>query len=45
MTKMGFPSSYMTKMGFHSNSVGKNPPAMQETPARFLGWEDPLEKG
>ena len=23
----------------------KNPPAMQETPARFLGWEDPLEKG
>ena len=23
----------------------KNPPAMQETPDRFLGWEDPLEKG
>ena len=23
----------------------KNPPAMQETPAGFLGWEDPLEKG
>ena len=23
----------------------KNPPAMQETPIRFLGWEDPLEKG
>ena len=25
----------------------KNPPAMQETldPRRFLGWEDPLEKG
>ena len=24
----------------------KNPPAMmQETPGRFLGWEDPLEKG
>ena len=20
----------------------KNPPAMQETPGRFLGWEDPL---
>ena len=20
----------------------KNPPAMQETPVRFLGWEDPL---
>ena len=23
----------------------KNPPAMQETPAQFLGWEDLLEKG
>ena len=23
----------------------KNPPAMPETPVRFLGWEDPLEKG
>ena len=23
----------------------KNAPAMQETTVRFLGWEDPLEKG
>ena len=23
----------------------KNPPAIQEIPVRFLGWEDPLEKG
>ena len=23
----------------------KNVPAMQETLVRFLGWEDPLEKG
>ena len=23
----------------------KNPPAMQETLVRFLGWEEPLEKG
>ena len=23
----------------------KNPPAMPETPVRFLGGEDPLEKG
>ena len=23
----------------------KNPPAMQETMAQFMGWEDPLEKG
>ena len=22
----------------------KNLPAMQDTPVRFLGWEDPLEK-
>ena len=23
----------------------KNPPAMQEAPVQFLGWEDVLEKG
>ena len=23
----------------------KNLPVIQETPVRFLGWEDPLEKG
>ena len=23
----------------------KNPPAVQETPVRFLGREDPLERG
>ena len=23
----------------------KNLPAMREAPVRFLGWEDPLEKG
>ena len=23
----------------------KNLPAIQEIPVRFLGWEDPLEKG
>ena len=23
----------------------KNLPARQKTPIRFLGWEDPLEKG
>ena len=26
-------------------SLVKNPPAMWETPVRFLGREDPLEKG
>ena len=25
--------------------LGKNPPAMQETWIRSLGWEDPLQKG
>ena len=25
--------------------IVKNLPAMQETPVRFVGWEDPLEKG
>ena len=25
--------------------ISKNPPAMQETPVWFLGWDDPLEKG
>ena len=25
--------------------VVRNPPATQETPVRFLGQEDPLEKG
>jgi len=25
--------------------LGKNLPAMQETPVQFLGREDPLEKG
>ena len=31
-------------MGFPGNSAGKNPPAMQETPVWFLGWEDLLER-
>ena len=30
--------------GFPDSSVDKEF-AMQETPVRFLGWEDPLEKG
>ena len=31
-------------MGFSGGSVVKNPPAIQETGAQSLGWEDPLEK-
>ena len=33
------------KRGFPFEELVKNPPAMQETPVRFLGLEDPLEKG
>ena len=29
---------------FQDHQLVKNPPAMQETPVRFLGWEDPLKR-
>ena len=35
-------------LGYQSSLIAqlvKNLPAMQETLVRFLGWEDPLEKG
>ena len=35
---------YITKASLIAQLV-KNPPAMQETLVRFLGWEDLLEKG
>ena len=28
-----------------SIGIEENPPTMQESPVRSLGWEDPLEKG
>ena len=31
-------------LGFPGDSAVKNPPAMQDTRGRSLGWEDPLEK-
>ena len=37
-------SSYRYRASLIARLV-KNPPAMQETPVWFLGWEDPLEKG
>ena len=46
--------NFINKCYFKSLSFGRsslivqlveNPPAMQETPIQFLGWEDPLEKG
>ena len=37
-------NNIVVHMGFLDGSVVKNPPAMQETWVRSLGWEDPLEK-
>ena len=36
---------YFASMGSLIVQLVKNPPAMQETPIRFLGQEDLLEKG
>ena len=36
-----FPDSWASLIA----QLVKNPRAMQETPVRFLGWEDLLEKG
>ena len=35
-------SDISSPIGTH---LGKNPPAMQETPVQFLGWDNPLGKG
>ena len=37
--------SIPARRAFLVTQLVKNLPAMQETPVRFLGWEDPLEKG
>ena len=36
--------SLLHYLGFPGGSVGKKPPAIQETQSWFLGFEDPLEK-
>ena len=41
--EIGYPLQY-SWASFVAQLV-KNPPAMQETWIRSLGWEDPLEKG
>ena len=41
--EIGYPLQY--SLAFLVTQVVKNPPAMQETWVRSLGWEDPLEKG
>ena len=40
---MGYPLQY--SWASLVAQLVKNPPVMQETPVRLLGWEDPLEKG
>ena len=45
-TKQLIWSDLSVLVGFPGSSAGKkNPPVMQETPVRFLGWENLLEKG
>ena len=34
----------MSSLGFPGGSVGKNPPAVQETWVQSLGWDDTLEE-
>ena len=33
------------ELGLEEAQLVKNLPTMQQTPVRFLGWEDPQEKG
>ena len=40
-----FLSKIIASRGSLVAQLVKNPLAMQETPVRFLGWKDPLEKG
>ena len=42
--RMTLPLAVLPLMGFPGSSVGKESPAMQETPVQVLGQEDPLEK-
>ena len=43
--KNSFTVQHSMEWDFPVAQLLKNPPAMQETPVRFLGQEDPLEKG
>ena len=40
-----FGTEYTAAWAFLVAQLVKNPPAMQEAPVQFLGWEDLLEKG
>ena len=41
----GILLNHNKEQGFSDSSVDKELSVMQETPVRFLGREDPLEKG
>ena len=46
--KKGMEFIFSYHVAFRASLISqlvKNPPAMQETWVRSLGWEDPLEKG
>ena len=49
MRKLGYPVSSVNPLQYYCAALVaqlvENPPAMQETWVRSLGWEDPLEKG
>ena len=36
---------YLGTSGVPGNLAGKNPPALQETLAQFLDWDNPLQEG
>ena len=38
-------SYFLICLPLYYHLLHQNPPAMQEMPVQFLGWEDPLEKG
>ena len=46
-TQMAYKSNFGSSNFTFSliTQLVKNPPAMQETPVRFLDWEDTMEKG
>ena len=45
LVKQDFLRFYSARRASLIVELVKNLPAMQETPVRFLGWEDLLEKG
>ena len=44
-SKLGYWAPFSSSQASLTAQLVKNPPAMQDTPVRFLGREDLLEKG